>query len=169
VILAGVPLDAAAAALAGLIAGVLMETPLYLQRALRAPVHQDVFAEGGLLLGVRGRSRRPVGFLGHAALSVVIALVYAGFFRAVGAGDHLLAWGALGGLVHFVVGGLVVGAIFPVVDRLPGLVASTPGFAYARYGRRDVLTFLGGHLSFGMLVGLLYAVLHPAVGLPAAV
>ena len=167
-ILAGVPLDAAAAALAGLVAGALMETPLYFQRALRAPVHQDVFAEGGQLLGVRGWLQRPVGYLGHAALSVVIALVYAGFFQATGARDHLLAWGALGGLVHFVVGGLVVGAIFPVVDRFSGLGASTPGFAYARYGRRDVLTFLAGHLSFGMLVGFLYPALHPAVGLPAA-
>ena len=71
--------------------------------------------------------------------------------------------------MHFVVGGLVVGAIFPVVEPLPGLVASTPGFAYARYGRRDVDTFLGGHLAFGMLVGLLYAVFHPVVGLAAAV
>ena len=168
-ILAGVPLDAAAAALAGLVAGALMETPLYLQRALRTSVHQDVFAEGGRLLGVRGRLQRPVGYLGHAALSVIIALAYAGFFQAMGARDHLLAWGALGGLVHFAVGGLVVGAIFPVVDRLPGLVASTPGFAYVRYGRRDVLTFLGGHLSFGMLLGLFYPALHPAVGLPAAV
>jgi hypothetical protein len=46
------PLDRLAAAMAGLIAGLLMESPAYLQRALRRPLRQDVFAEGGRLLGV---------------------------------------------------------------------------------------------------------------------
>ncbi|MDP9444497.1 MAG: hypothetical protein M3P83_09205 [Actinomycetota bacterium] len=163
------PVDPAAAAVAGLIAGQLMEVPAYLQRLLHRPLHQDVFAESGLLLGVYGRGQRLVGYLGHAGLSVIIALAYAAFFRAVGAADQLLCWGLLAGLVHFTIGGLVVAAVFPAVD--PSAVATQTGgvgFAYASYGQRDVLTFLGGHLLFGLLVGLLYPALHPALPLGAA-
>lgn len=82
------PVDPAAAALAGLIAGALMEIPAYLQRALHRPLRQDVFAKSGLLLGVEGLAQRFVGYLGHATLSVLIALLYAVFFRATGAVDH---------------------------------------------------------------------------------
>jgi hypothetical protein len=167
--MSGVPVDPSAAALAGLIAGPVMEIPAYLQRALGLPLRQDVFGEGGLLLGVRGRAQRLAGYAGHAVLSVLIAVLYAAFFAAVGAEEHLLAWGLLGGLVHFVIGGLVVAAIFPVLDppsRAAGL--RRVGFAYARYGRRDVLTFLGGHLTFGLLIGVLYPVLHPMLAVQAA-
>ena len=164
-----VSLDPLAAAVAGLIAGLVMETPAYLQRALHLPLRQDVFSEGGLLLGVRGRAQRLVGYLGHAGLSAVIALLYVVLFHTVAALDHLMAWGVLGGLVHFAVGGLVVAGVFPVVD--PDSAAAGlrgVGFAYARYGRRDVLTFLAGHVGFGSLLGLLYSGLHPALGIPAA-
>ncbi len=163
------PLDPAAAALAGLIAGPLMELPAYAQRALHRPLRQDVFAESGLLVGVEGPAQRWAGYLVHATLSVLIALLYTAFFRAVGAGEHLMAWGALGALVHFALGGLVVAAVFPVVDpRATAAGLRRLGFAYARYGRRDLLTFLGGHLSFGVLLGLLYPALHPTLTLRAA-
>ncbi len=146
-----------------------MEIPAYVQRALHRPLHQDVFAEGGQLLGARGRAQRAVGYLGHAALSVIIALLYVGFFRAVGAVDHLVAWGALGGLVHFAIGGAVVHAVFPVIDP-PHAAAGLGrlGFAYAAYGRRDVLTFFGGHIVFGILLGVLYPALHTALNIASA-
>lgn len=80
--------------------------------------------------------------------------------------DRLLAWGAVGGLVHFLIGGAVVSAVFPVVDV--HVVRPHPGFAYRHYGRRDVVTFFVGHLTFGTLLGLLYPGLHPALQLAAA-
>lgn len=153
------------AAVAGVLAAQVMETPAYLQKALGMPLRQDVFAEAGILLGVRGRAKRVIGYLGHATLAAVIACAYAGLFHVVGE-DSLLLWGGVGGLVHFLIGGAVVGALFPVVD--PQTAGPRPGFAYARYGRRDVLTFLAGHLTFGTLFGLLYPALHPALELHAA-
>ena len=132
----------------------MLETPAYLQRALGLPLRQDVFPEGGVLLGARGRAERIVGYLGHATLAAAIACVYAAVFHLVG-GDHLLAWVAFGGLLHFVIGG----AVFPVVDDV--VDAKHPGFAHQRYGRRDVTTFLAGHLTFGSLPGVLYPALHP--------
>ncbi len=71
--------------------------------------------------------------------------------------------------MHFAIGGLVVAVAFPVVDP-PSVGAGRRrlGFAYARYGPRDVLTLLGGHLFFGLLLGLLYPALHPALVVEAA-
>lgn len=109
----------------------------------------------------------PVGYLGHAAFSAVIAGLYAAFFTALNARDHLVAWGLVGALVHFTIGGLVVGAFARLHPQMPQHVPA-PGVFYRRFGRRDVLTFLGGHLVFGAAVGLLYALLHPHVGLAAA-
>ena len=103
------------ALVAGVFAAQVMETPAHLQRALRLPLRQAVFAEGGILLGARGRAKRVVGYLGHATLAAAIACVYAAFFPLVGE-DHLLAWGAFGALLHFVIGGGVARAVFPVVD-----------------------------------------------------
>ncbi len=50
-----VSLDRFAAAVAGLIAGLLMESPAYLQRALRRPLRQDVFASAGTCSACTGR------------------------------------------------------------------------------------------------------------------
>ena len=146
-----------------------MEIPAYLQRRLGFQLHQDVFAESGKILGAHGRGQRLVGFLGHATLSVIIALLYAALFRLIRAEDHLLGWATLAGLAHFTIGGLVVAAAFPVVDpsaRTAGL--RRVGFAYVRYGRRDLLTFLGGHVAFGLLLGWLYPALHPHLSIAAA-
>jgi hypothetical protein len=54
---------------------------------------------------------------------------------------------------------LVVGAF---VDLHPGMPhdVPAPGVFYRHYGRRDVTTFITGHLGFDFLVGVGYAVLH---------
>lgn len=171
-------LDVLSAVVAGVVAAQVMETPAYAQRALGRPLRQDVFAEAGILLRAPARVTRIVGWLGHGALAAAIACLYAAFFHLVGE-DHLLAWGAVGGLVHFAIGGAVVGALFPLVQHRPDepgppgetrgwLSRPHPGFAYRRYGPRDVITFLGGHLTFGVLLGVLYPALHPALGVAAA-
>jgi hypothetical protein len=131
-------------------------------------VRQDIFAEGGAILRARGRGRRFVGYLGHAVFSAVIAGLYAAFFTAIRAEDHLVRWGLLGGLVHFAIGGLVVGTFRHLHPEMPEHV-QPPGVFYRHYGRRDVLTFLVGHLLFGAVVGVLYAFLHPSAGLAAIV
>ena len=149
------PVDLLAAVVAGLVAAQPMEAPVYLQRAAGLGVHQDVFAEGGTLLRAPARVRRLVGWLGHGLLAAVIALLYAAFFDVVGAQDRLWLWGVLGGAIHAVVGGIVVG-VFPTVEP-SATPAGSHGVFYRHYGRLDVLTFLSGHLVFGALVGALYA------------
>ena len=156
-------IDPVAAAVAAVVAAQVMEMPAYAQRAMRLGVRQDVFSEGGAILRAPARYRRLAGWAGHAALAVAIVLLYATFFAAVAGNDHLALWGVFTGAVHAVLGGIVVGAWVDLHPEMPHGVEA-PGVFYRHYGRRDVLTFLSGHLVFGALAGALYALLHG--GLP---
>jgi hypothetical protein len=160
-------IDPVAAAVAAVVAAQLMETPAYLQRAFGLPVRQDIFDESGSILRAPARVRRLVGWCGHATLAVAIVLLYATFFAAVARNDHLAAWGLFTGAVHGLLGGVVVGAWPDLHPRMPGPVPA-PGVFYRHYGRRDVVTFVLGHLGFGVLSGVLYALLHADLAPSAA-
>jgi hypothetical protein len=56
------------AVLAGLIAGAVMEGPVYLQKALGLPVKQNIFRTWGNLLGLRGTGGYAAGLLFHEGL-----------------------------------------------------------------------------------------------------
>ena len=101
--------DPVAACLAAVVAAQCMEVPAYTMRRFGMPVHQDVFAESGAILRAPRWCRRPVGWLGHAALAVGIVLLYSTFFAAVG-NDHLVWWGLFAGAVHGGLGGVAIGA-----------------------------------------------------------
>jgi hypothetical protein len=143
------------AVLAGLIAGAIMEGPVYMQKGVGLDVKQNIFRTWGRMLGLHGGGGYFAGFLFHQVLSVVIALLYAGFFSAIGVTDRLWLWGLLGAAVHYLIAGIVVG-VLPSVDPDDPRRVGEQGAYYKNYGMLDVGTFLMGHMSFGLLVGLLY-------------
>jgi uncharacterized membrane protein YagU involved in acid resistance len=157
-------IDPVAATVAAVVAAQLMEAPAYLQRALGMPVRQDIFDEGGWILRAPARWRRLAGWLGHAALAIAIVLLFATFFAAVARNDHLAGWGIFTGAVHGLLGGLVVGALVDLHPRMPEPVPA-PGVFYRHYGRRDVVTFVAGHLWFGFAGGAVRAPARPAPAL----
>ncbi len=155
------------AVLAGLIAGAIMEGPVYLQKAMGLPVKQNIFRTWGQnLLGIPGGGGYVAGFLFHQGIAVVAAVLYALFFNLVGADGNLWLWGLIGGLVHYLVAGPVVAAI-PSLDPATGVVGAQ-GFAYRNYGGLDVATSFMGHLIFGLSTGVLYGLLHSMGGASAA-
>ena len=150
--------DPMAAAVAGVVAAQFMEVPAYAQRALGMGAAQDIFGESGAIVRAPRRWRRPVGWVVHAVVAILIVLLYSTFFAAVG-NDHLLWWGLFAGAVHGGLGGVVIGAwsdLHPdIPERLP-----TPGVFYRHYGAPDVVTFCVGHLIFGAVAGATYGLLH---------
>ncbi len=146
------------AVLAGLIAGAIMEGPVYLQKLVGLPVKQNIFRTWGTMLGLRGAPGYVAGFLFHEGLAAAIAVVYALFFQLVGADSNLWLWGLVGALVHFTLAGPVV-KVLPSTDPETGEVGKQ-GFAYKNYGALDVATSFVGHMSFGLLTGVLYGLLH---------
>ncbi len=150
------------AILAGLIAGAVMEGPVYLQKALRLPVKQNIFRTWGLLFGLRGGAGYVVGALFHQLLAAAIAIGYAFFFQLIGVDGKLWLWGLVGALVHYTLAGPVV-AVIPSLNPDTGNVREQ-GFAYKNYGPLDVATSFVGHMSFGVLTGILYGYFHSAGG-----
>jgi hypothetical protein len=155
-------IEVGAAVLAGLVAGAVMEGPVYLQKALGLPVKQNIFRTWGLLFGQRGTAGYVVGFLFHELLAAVIAIGYAVFFRLLGVEGDLWLWGLIGGLIHYALAGPVV-KLIPSLDSDTGEIGQQ-GLAYKNYGALDVATSLLGHLSFGLLTGILYGYFHSGGG-----
>ncbi len=151
------------AIIAGLIAGAIMEGPVYMQKALGLPVKQNIFRTWGQnLLGVKGGPGYVAGFLFHQAIAVFAAILYALFFALIGVETALWFWGLVGGLIHYMLAGPVVAKI-PSLDPATGVVGAQ-GFAYVNYGALDVATSAVGHLVFGLTTGILYGLLHSAGG-----
>jgi hypothetical protein len=146
------------AVLAGLIAGAVMEGPVYLQKALKLPVKQNIFRTWGNMFGRRGASGYVIGILFHEVLAAVIAIGYAVFFSLIGVEGSLWLWGAVGALIHYTLAGPIV-KIIPSIDPETGEVGKQ-GFAYRNYGLLDVVTSFIGHLAFGVLTGILYGYFH---------
>lgn len=144
------------AILAGLIAGAVMEGPVYMQKALGLNLKQNIFRTWGGMMGLHGGAGYAAGFLFHQLLAAAIALIYAGGFALLDARDNLWLWGALGAAIHYLIAGLVVRALPSVDPNAPGRVGEQ-GAYYKNYGPLDMGTFLMGHMSFGLLVGILYA------------
>jgi hypothetical protein len=154
--------EVGAAVAAGLIAGAIMEGPVYLQKALGSPVKQNIFRTWGILFGQRGTAGYIIGFLFHQAIAVVAAILYAVFFRLIGVEGDLWLWGLLGGLIHYLLAGPIV-AIIPSLNPDTGELRQQ-GFAYKNYGALDVVTSFVGHLSFGAVTGILYGYFHSGGG-----
>ncbi len=79
-----IDIEVGPAILAGLIAGAIMEGPVYLQKAMGLPVKQNIFRTWGLMFGQRGTTGYVIGFLFHELLADGIAVLYAVFFRLIG-------------------------------------------------------------------------------------
>jgi hypothetical protein len=147
---------------AGLIAGAVMEGPVYLQKAMGLRVKQNIFRTWGNMFGLRGTGGYLVGMMFHELLAAVIAIAYAVFFSLIGVDGNLWLWGLVGALAHYTLAGPVV-KLIPSIDPETGEVGKQ-GFAYKNYGGLDVVTAFVGHMAFGLLTGILYGYFHSGGG-----
>ncbi len=150
------------AILAGLLAGAVMEGPVYLQKALGLPVKQNIFRTWGRMLGLTGGAGYVVGLIFHELLAAAIAVIYALGFDLLGVNGNLLIWGLVGALVHYTLAGPIV-ALLPSVDPQTNAVGRQ-GFAYKNYGKLDVATSFVGHVTFGLLTAALYGLFRSGGG-----
>ena len=144
------------AVVTGVLAGAVMMVARLALRAAGMPLRMDVTRIWGTLLGVRGAPERPVGIVVHLLVSAGVALVYAWGFDLVGADRTLSLWGLVGGLVHWLVAGLMMTALPVAHPDIPEQRAAPGAFA-KNFGGPDVAGFLIGHLAYGVTVGILYA------------
>ncbi len=123
----------------------------------------DIARVWGTMLTLHGTLGWLVGLLIHLVGSGGIALIYAWVFDWIGADDHLWLWGLTGGVIHWVIAGLFFAILPPLHPEIPE-ERPAPGAFLARFGAPSVPVFLVGHAMFGVVVGVLYALLHPEGG-----
>lgn len=155
------------AVLAGTGAGLVLTAVHLGIRAAGADLRMDVTRMWSSMLGMTGGAGRAAGLGTHLVMSVAVGLLYALGFRVFDADDALWLWGLLGGLLHYGIAGLVIGAV-PAIDRRVTPRIPAPGIYATDLGLADVGGFLVGHLAYGAAFGILYAVLHPAGGMAVA-
>jgi hypothetical protein len=110
---------------------------------------------------------RVFGELFHFVVSLAVAVYYAAGFQLLGATSHLWAWGALGGVIHWLVGGAYM-AFVPQMRLRSGTAFAAPGAFALGLGRRDLIGFLVAHLAYGVVFGISYGILHSQGGLALA-
>jgi len=135
--------------LSGAIAAILMVIARVGMKKMGMPLQMDVLSMLGGKMGIIGPNTRRVGMLIHIVLGAIFALPYALGFSYFNVAENLWLWGTLGGLIHWVISGALMG-------MMPGVGAYAKNF-----GKPDMIGFLIGHLLFGLFVGACYAVFVP--------
>ncbi|MDP8955498.1 MAG: hypothetical protein M3N24_00850 [Actinomycetota bacterium] len=145
------------AAAAGVFGGVMMEMATVVPRVSGLDVKLDLHLMWGRMMRLRNPAAGLAGTAFHLLISAAIGLVYAaGLSLLFDASNNLWAWGLLGGLIHWVVGGLFIGAALPLLHPDISKGQSPPGWLVTKFGRRDFLAFFVGHLLYGLTFGVLY-------------
>ena len=107
------------------------------------------------------RTAKVVGYLFHFALGIAFALLYGGFFAAIGWSSWWL--GALiGALQALFTATVLVNVLLPAVHPRIGTpetgadeiaLVEPPGFLMLNYGRNTFLVTLVAHIAYGAIVG----------------
>lgn len=117
----------------------------------------------GTMVLVHGTAGQVLGLFIHLVGSGGIALIFAWFFVRLGARNHFWAWGLMGGAILWIVAGLFMAIVPFMHPEIPALLPA-PGAFLINFGILESSIFLIGHLLYGLVVGLVYAVLHPTGG-----
>ena len=156
-------LDAGAAALAGLVAGVVMVVFRMGIRAAGVALRMDVIRMWVTMFRLRGTLGWVAGLAMHVLVSAGVGLFYAIGLQLLGAEDALWLWGLLGGSIHYAIAGLFLAVAPDLNPEMPDRIPAPGAFA-SRLGTADVAGFLVGHLAYGVAFALTYGLLHAAGG-----
>ena len=97
-----------------------------------------------------------LGWVMHLMMGIIFGIVYADLW-AVGIGSATATSGALFGLVHWLMVGVMMGAIPMLHAGIKAGSVSTPGVFMLNSG--GMMAFMGGligHVIFGVVVALVY-------------
>ncbi|MCP4363575.1 MAG: hypothetical protein GY796_36715 [Chloroflexi bacterium] len=99
---------------------------------------------------------RTVGWIIHLMMGMIFGIVYVLLWSA-GAGSVSILWGALFGMVHWLVAGLMMGGMGMMHAGVKAGTIDAPGVFMTNNG--GTMAFMGGligHVIFGIVVALVY-------------
>jgi hypothetical protein len=148
-----------AALIAGLVAGIAMILVRMAVRVAGLPLRMDVLLMWGTMFGQHGTNGRLVGWAMHLLASGLIGIAYAFGFELVGvAQETAWVWGVIGGVIHWGLGGLFLAIVPQLHPEIPE-GRGAPGPFAVNYGSAEIAAFLAGHLAYGLVFAVVYALL----------
>jgi hypothetical protein len=148
----GIAMKAHKAFAAGIIGALVVSILAFIGRTTGVPI-QFVMLFGTAFGLEPGAAAWAVGMMMLLAGGGLLGLVYGWGFEALGRGGY--GMGLLFGLIHAVIGGLLLGAM-PAVHRQISDGIDAPGFFYASLGGIGVLAFVVVCLVYGAIIGAFY-------------
>ena len=146
------------AVVAGLAGTIVMSIALAMGPQMGMPKMDFVGLLGSLF---SPKQNRAVGWILHLLIGVFWAFVYAAVWAA-GIGSPDVTIGALFGIVHWLIAGLLIGLVSAVHAGARAGTVQAPGFYLLNLG--GSMGFFGGlmgHIIFGLTVGLVYPIFRP--------
>jgi hypothetical protein len=104
------------------------------------------------------RGNNMLGWGMHFMMGVVFALIYAALWAA-GVGGATLLWGALFGAIHFLIAGLMMGAMPMMHAGIKAGSVEAPGVLMLNNGIMGFMGGLIGHIVYGLVVASVYGAL----------
>lgn len=172
-------MNAPVAILGGLIGGAVMIAVLYSAMwMLPRQMKMNLLLLVGTMFAPVGAGAYAIGLMVHVMMSVAFGLIHGGLINAVGvtSASQGAAYGALFGLGHALIVGVMLGALPVIHPRLrssgqrlvPAFAGAAaddeerldpPGFFGLNYPMMTVGGFFMLHVMFGVIVGAIYGAL----------
>jgi hypothetical protein len=160
------------AVLAGLAGGVVMTAMMTMMRKAGKTEMDMALLQGTMFTGDSAKAR-PIGLMMHLVVmsALVFGSIYALLFAWLDVGSGSAWWtGALIGLVHGLVAGVVMAMMPAVHPRMtatatagspsgPAVELKPPGPFAKNYGAATPPGVVMAHVIYGLVVGLVYALL----------
>jgi hypothetical protein len=142
----------------GIVGGIAMSLMMALARAMGLVNASIERYEGCMITGKdEGGGTKTAGFVMHLMISAIIGIIYAWGFAQFW-GEATWALGLLGGLIHWLIGGMLL----PMMDGMNRCVRDGRIEGFGAFGsKRGAMMLVGllmGHLLYGLVVGWLYNV-----------
>ena len=101
-------------------------------------------------------SNRTLGMIIHLMMGAIFAIIYAALWNA-GIGSVGILWGLIFGVAHWLVVGLVMGAMPMMHAGIQAGTIDTPGiYMTASAGMAGFVGGLMGHIVYGIVTALIY-------------
>ena len=146
---------------AGIFAGIVVALLLYITLAFFPRVKLNLFHILGTLLPVdQVLLIYLLGAIAFLGLSTLFALVHTAFLEVLGIETGIFAWGAIFGLVNWLVVGLAIGPFSRVHPWVRAGRMGSLGVYVLNDRTLTAMTFLAGNVLYGMFVGSFYDALR---------
>jgi hypothetical protein len=141
------------AVVAGIIGTIVITVVMAMSPKMGMP-KMDIVGMLGSMFNPEGN--RTLGMGMHLMMGVVFAIIYALLWNA-GIGTVGLVWGAIFGVVHWLIAGAMMGGMPMMHAGIKAGTVNAPGLFMLHNG--GVMAFMGGlmgHIIYGLVVALVY-------------